>query len=261
MKEYESKFGFELSKYDSVSTAVNVKLCGNKYMKMSGFKTALANAIASSTRPESTSGGGGGGGSSTSSNKIINAPVVPDRPNILTNFDDLDNVPWAKDSIEKLANKGIVSGKEDRKFFPNDIIKREEFIKIAVSAFGLEDDSAQTSFADVPAGSWVFKYVAAGVKAGLIYGIDENNFGTGLGMTRQDLATIIYRYLTSQGKEIASDTYLFADDDKIADYAHEAVYVLKTQGILSGTENNSFEPQRYATRAEVARVIASLLSL
>lgn len=263
LKDYSNKFGIDLANYSKNETAVNKQLYGKEFASMGDFKTALKSAVSDAGTASGTTGGGSSGGNAggNSSGSSVNVPPHNNSVVSTSNFDDLDSAEWARSSIENLANKGIISGKGDRRFCPGEHITREEFVKIAVSAFNLEDDNAETDFADLDKNSWSYKYVAAGVKAGLIMGIDENNFGGKEEITRQDIAAIIYRYLLSTGKEPAGSQYLFADDDKISEYAKDAVYALKADGILSGTGKNYFEPQRYATRAEAAKIIASVIGM
>lgn len=261
LKDYAGKFGFDLSKYGRVETEVNKKLIGKDFQALSEFKTALDDAIAKAGTSSSSPSGGGSGGGSGQSNPMVNVPEQNTAVVNSTNFDDLAGVAWARDAIESLADKGIIAGKGERIFAPNDYITREEFIKIVVCAFGLEDDGAEASFADLDKNAWSYRYVAAGVKAGLIKGIDETRFGVGMEITRQDIAAILYRYFQSVEKEMQTNNTLFADDDMISEYAKEAVYALKAEGILSGTGKNHFEPRRNATRAEAAKVIASVLGI
>lgn len=265
LKNYEDKFNLDLTEYTKVESLVNKKIRGKDYSSMTEFKESLEREVNSA---EDSGTGGGSGGSSgggisggTSSNPAVNIPEQNDVGVNLLNFDDLDSVQWAKDAIEELADRGIVSGKSERMFYPSDLITREEFVKIVVCAFDLQNDAATADFDDLDKNAWSYPYVASGVAAGLIQGIDENNFGTGRYITRQDIAAIIYRYMQSQDMQTAENSSLFADDEYISDYAREAVYALKSEGILSGTGKNYFEPKRNATRAEAAKIIATILGI
>ena len=107
-------------------------------------------------------------------------------------YDDLESVTWAKDSILSLTEKGIVSGDGNKKFRPNDNIKREEFLKIALEAFNLVSDGAVCELDDVADNAWYYKYVASGMEKELVNGVDERHFGVGSEITRQDMATLAY---------------------------------------------------------------------
>ena len=52
----------------------------------------------------------------------------------------------------------------------------------------------------------------------------------------------------------------FADADKIADYAREAVAAMKKSGIVGGYEDNTFRPENGATRAETAKILCGIMN-
>ena len=105
-------------------------------------------------------------------------------------FDDVDADFWGADAIKTLVKNKIVSGDGDGTFRPNDRISREEFIKMAVSILGNVNENAVCTFDDVKENDWYYKYVATAVDAGIIYGVTDTVFGSGQGLTRQDMAVI-----------------------------------------------------------------------
>lgn len=180
-------------------------------------------------------------------------PVEPAKPSVSSvTFDDINQAAWAKEYIEKLAAAGYVNGKDGKNFRPNDYITREEFVKILVSALGLKTDTSETIFNDVPANAWYAGYVNAAYKNGIVNGNGSGGFGTGGNITRQDLATMVYRAAKMKANLPADK---FADDMEIADYAKEAVYTLNSAGVLNGKGDNKFAPKALATRAEASKII------
>jgi len=82
-------------------------------------------------------------------------------------------------------------------------------------------------------------------------------------ITRQDMATILYRVLSmlnklperNAGKALED----FYDSGEIASYAAEAVELFVKTGILAGSNNNLF-PRDTTTRAQAAQVLYNLMS-
>ena len=77
-------------------------------------------------------------------------------------------------------------------------------------------------------------------------------------MTREQLATILYRYIRMTGggfTEAWSYEPDFSDLDHVADWAYEAVCWMTMNGILQGTENHMLFPKETATRAQVATIL------
>ncbi len=201
-----------------------------------------------------TSGGSGGklsGGNVniTTDNSTLNAP-----------FTDLFGYDWAKESIAKLKNSGIVSGSGDGRFLPAKSVTRSEFVKMICLALKISG-GGNVTFNDVFNGSWDAEYVKAAFGAGIVNGISGTQFGGSTNITRQDMAVIIVRALTYAGRApIGTSNEKFADDAGVASYAKDAVYALRAAGIMQGDENGNFNPTAPATRAEAAKVICAVLN-
>ena len=244
------------------------ELSGQNYNDYSALKSAIDNIKSSNSGSPSSSGGNRGGGSGGSIGGTKTYPtVVPDTDNkdIELNyyvFDDLDSVEWAREPICKLAEMGVLRGKEYRLFYPNDNITREEFVKMLTVAYKLNIENKTAKFTDVNADDWFMPYVAAALENGIVNGVSDDMFGTGQNITRQDLAVMAYNAALKNGVEFnTEDVQKFSDDDKISDYAKTAVYALKSQDIVNGIDSKNFAPQDTATRAEAAKILYALISL
>jgi len=262
----KKRFDFNLDGYSKYSDKVNKKLCGKDYDDMDDFRKALSEAVENEkdSKPSSNGGGGGGGGSSSKpAQNVIMAQgdsVKTEQPQNVGFFDDLGNVSWAQEAINYLAERGVVSGKAERMFVPGDNIKREEFVKMVVNAFELAGEEAEISFADVPEDAWYYNDIKTAYSLGIINGADENHFGTGGLITRQDMAAILFRTAEKLGKEFGKDDEVFGDDNAIAEYAKNAVYSLKYEGIISGMGDGIFAPLENATRAQAAKMIYLMMN-
>lgn len=244
------------------------ELSGQNYNDYSALKSAIDNIKSSNSGSPSSSGGNRGGGSGGSIGGTKTYPtVVPDTDDkdIELNyyvFDDLDSVEWAREPICKLAEMGVLRGKEYRLFYPNDNITREEFVKMLTVAYKLNIENKTAKFTDVNADDWFMPYVAAALENGIVNGVSDDMFGTGQNITRQDLAVMAYNAALKNGVEFNTEgVQKFSDDDKISDYAKTAVYALKSQDIVNGIDGKNFAPQDTATRAEAAKILYALISL
>ncbi len=215
----------------------------------------------SSSSGSGSSGGSSGGGGIKNSvtasvdTGIIKKPDVAD-PIEYGTFTDVTKNHWAYEAIESLAEKKIASGDGTGNFNPDANVKREEFAKLIAAAFGFEKASEDVSFADAPEGAWYKEYVENLASNGVIKGIDENNFGAGINITRQDMAVIILRAAQAKGIDLTPvrEYVGFDDEADIADYAKEAVKTLYEAGIING-RGDSFEPNENASRAESVYII------
>lgn len=252
---------------DTIAKAMINESDKSKFYTFSGIE----NYINAYTEPKNnTSGGSGGGGGGTAHNSgsigngTTTMPITtPDTPQTHKIFSDVSEGYWARDMIEELYRKGIVAGKTETEFYPEDGITREEFVKLLVASINVKADGTEIAFNDVKADDWFYPYVSIAYNAEIVKGISEDMFGAGNPITRQDLAVMTYNAMSVCEINIpnnGSDTK-FVDEDDVSDYAKEAVSALKNAGILSGDENGTFRPNDGTTRAEAAKIIYTVLML
>lgn len=175
------------------------------------------------------------------------------------NYTDLDSVPWAKDAIIYLADFGVIHQKNGN-VYPQRFINREEFIELIVGSFGLYDYSADCDFEDVEEDSFYYPYIASAYKCGIITGVSEKRFGAREYLSRQDMATIIYRTAVFCEIDLTKKSNLtFSDNDQISNYAYDAISSLVAVGAVSGAENNKFLPKKLSTFAESCKIVYYVL--
>ena len=198
-----------------------------------------------------TIGGGAGAGSFTPAKPIEKEEASADE------FKDLDSVDWAKESINAMQKLGIVNGEGDGNFYPDRGVTREEFLKMAMQAAGLEATGGAVTFADVDPNAWYYGYVATAYNLGIVNGMDENRFGIGQGITRADMAVILKRILDACniGIDALQPTFVFDDFDSIPKYARDSITDLCRAKLMNGVGGNCFDAGAGATRAESAVAI------
>lgn len=175
-------------------------------------------------------------------------------------FIDLGTVSWAKESVIKLYDKGIVSKADNNKFRPNDNITREEFVKLVVCAFADDVDLTEHRFTDEEEGAWYNQYLTKAYNAGISKGYADGSFGIGENISREDMVTICGRVLENMGNSMEDESDIsFTDSELISDYAKTYVHFLVNMEVVKGMPDGSFAPKANATRAEAAKVIALLL--
>ncbi|MGE4354591.1 MAG: S-layer homology domain-containing protein [Oscillospiraceae bacterium] len=107
---------------------------------------------------------------------------------------------------------------------------------------------------DLAEGQYYTNYVKWASLVG-IAGANGGNFRADNCILRQDMAVMLYNYAKAYGLSLpqAGSSY-FTDDSTISSYADDAVYALKSTGIISGMGDGSFNPLGNATRAQVAQI-------
>lgn len=210
------------------------------------------------SKPSSSSGSGG-------SSSIVQLPSVQQNNppiEVKKSFDDIETVTWAKEAIEELYEKGLISGKSEGKFCPNDNMTRAEFVKVILLCLNLHDTQAQADFKDVEKNSWCYSYVASAYQLGIVNGYGDI-FGINDTITREDAATILLRCVGVVGGELPEirESANFKDFDDVSSYAKISVDALYKAGVINGMSETEFAPQENITRAQAIKMIHSLLKI
>ena len=178
---------------------------------------------------------------------------------VVKDFADLPKSHWSYAYVMELVKSGVINGLSATQFAPDANITREQFARIIVLALGLHNENATCDFKDVVGGSWYESSVASAVNAGIIKGYEDNTFGVGKNITRQEMATIISR-INTEFKEVVPKID-FKDSADISDWAKEAVAKVQMANIISGMPDQTFAPNANATRAQAAKVIYEFLAM
>lgn len=167
---------------------------------------------------------------------------------------------WAKSSIERAIELGIVTGFKDGSFRPNNIVTRGEFAVMLSRALGLEGDgdtSALRDYEKIP--SWAQPHVAHIAAAGIINGFEDGTFRSNGQLTRVQVAVVIARAAGLKLNQAAALS--FADAADIPTWAQQEVAAAAEAGLIQGKNGNLFDPNGTATRAEAVTLIIRLLEL
>ncbi|WP_110931028.1 SwmB domain-containing protein [Paenibacillus bouchesdurhonensis] len=170
---------------------------------------------------------------------------------------------WANASINSLAGKLIVEGRQGAKFDPNSNITRAEFAVFIAKGLGLEGDEASARrFPDVPSGT-TGAYIGAAAKAGIIAGNMDGTFKPNSYITREQMSLMMVRAMAYAGHDIslngssAQTLNRFKDSAKIQSKDNVAKAV--KEGIIQGVSLDTFQPQGNATRAQAAVMLKRVL--
>lgn len=129
----------------------------------------------------------------------------------------------------------------------------------------------QMPFVDVSSEAWYYNDVITAYKYGLINGKTETTFEPESYITRAEIATLIVRisnlfleklnYIltrTNKQKIVEKENDFNFTDVLEQDWFYSAVKTIYNLGIMSGKENNCFDPNSFTTRAETAAIINRL---
>ncbi|MBQ7265108.1 MAG: S-layer homology domain-containing protein [Firmicutes bacterium] len=231
--------------------------------------TETASEVTTKSSSGRSSGGGGG-----SSSRIAAATTTTEETSEITTTDVENNTEattentaddytgfidvkglWCENIVNTLHDLGLVNGRTEELFAPNDNLTRAELVQLLANLSGADLSvyaNADAKFADVETNAWYYAAVMWAADNNIVYGIGNDMFAPDTSITREDTAAIIYRYL---GVDAAAENSSFADTNEISAYASAAVNTLSAEGIINGYPDNTFRPKNTITRAEAASVL------
>ena len=140
----------------------------------------------------------------------------------------------------------------------DEILTRGEFISALFELNGVTDVAAdRADFSDVPADSALAPAIRWAVENGIVNGYGDGRFGPGDPVTREQMATMLYRCAQALGQGFQGMWYFlldYPDAAEISDWADEAMHWCVMNGIIVGTDRG-LEPKATATDDQLAIVL------
>ena len=178
-------------------------------------------------------------------------------------FADVPADAWYAPAVQTCAEQGLFQGTSPTTFSPELSMTRGMFVTVLGRMEKIDPTQADASgFMDVPEDAYYAGYVGWAARSGIVAGVSDSVFEPERGISRQEICTIVHRYLV--WKDVSLQTVpsaQFADDAQIAEWAKESVYVCRSAGIVSGVGDNHFAPNVAARRCEAAQIFKNLLAV
>ena len=172
-------------------------------------------------------------------------------------FTDVNEGDWFHDAVQYVYDNGLMGGVGDNLFAPNNPTTRAQLVTILYRLEGEPTVTGESGFTDVEADTWYTNAVAWAAANGIVNGVSETQFAPGNNITREQLATILYRYAQAKGYDVSAfaDLSGFPDAGDIQEYATQALSWAVAEGLLQGFEDDTLRPQGNATRAQIATIL------
>lgn len=173
-------------------------------------------------------------------------------------FNDVSENNWFYDAVMYAYSNGIMNGLDTNVFGPNETTTRAMLVTMLYRAVGEPAVRGTNTFRDVAANTWYTDAIIWASTNGIVTGVDDGLFNPNGAITREQLATILYRYAEYVGEDVSARASLsrFTDTGSISAYARDAVSWAVAEGILDGRTATELAPTGECTRAEVATMIA-----
>ena len=179
-------------------------------------------------------------------------------------FTDVQESAWYADAVTYAAERGLMRGVGDGQFAPEETMTRAMLVTVLWRYSGEPEASKKSQFVDVPNGSYYTEAVAWAAEQKIVYGTSSNCFDPNGAITREQLATILFRFNVEDVGEMldGEDFSRFADGTMVQDYAVKAMQWAITEKLILGSNEQNrlyLNPQSSATRSQVAAILMRYL--
>ena len=179
-------------------------------------------------------------------------------------FTDTSGTAWYSDHVDYIYAMGYMNGVSDNKFAPNNPVTRGMVVTVLYRIAGQPAVSGGSPFSDVPAGKYYTNAVIWAQSEGVVSGFNDGKYHPDENVTREQLATILYRYSIAKGEVIQGYANLatFPDASKVHSYAQQGMSWAVAEGLIGGVNKDGkdyLQPTNSATRAQFATIMSRYL--
>ncbi|NEP57588.1 MAG: hypothetical protein F6K31_11275 [Symploca sp. SIO2G7] len=185
----------------------------------------------------------------------------PTPPAEAIEFSDVPEDYWANHFIIILSEQQIIRGFPDQSFKPNQPVTRAELAAIIQNVFDKDDSKNPIDFEDLPADYWASPAIDKAVKTGFMKGYPGEVFRPDEQVPRVQVLVALISGLEATPSSTPEETLdIYQDKEQIPKWAIEKIAAATKSGLVVNHPNpESFNPNRPATRAEVAAMIYQAL--
>lgn len=166
---------------------------------------------------------------------------------------DVPKNAWYHDAVDYMMARGLMGGDSATTFSPEGTLTRAQLVTVLYRIAGSPTVNGKHQFTDVPSNQWYSDAICWAAQNGVVNGVTPTTFVPQAPITREQIATILYRYAKSESVKENKLT-AFPDADKVNEYAVEAMNWAVAEGLIAGS-GGMLLPQDSATRAQIATVL------
>lgn len=161
---------------------------------------------------------------------------------------------WAEEDIVFMVKEKLMEGTSPLLFSPDLALNRAMMVTILWRLDGQPAANSKTPFTDVAEGQYYSEAVAWAYENDIVTGTSSELFSPMLAATREQVATILYRYSEYKGYDTSVRGSLadFADAGQVSAYAMAPMEWAVGEKLIEGEANKLLAPQGIATRAQTA---------
>ncbi len=173
-------------------------------------------------------------------------------------FEDVKLGEWYFGEIRYNIENGLMDGVTENRFALDEDITREDFVTAMWKMAGSPVVNYIMPFGDVEAEKHNIEAIRWAASEKYLIGFADTEFAPDKAITREQMATVLYRYAVKRGDNVTIDNPVmprlsdYTDAQDVSEYAREAVDWVLSRALLKGEGNDVFAPHGTMTRAHAS---------
>ena len=188
----------------------------------------------------------------------IEAIFAKKNPDTGNPFTDVHPDDWFYNDVMFVYQNGLMNGTSATTFEPNTSTTRAMVVSMLAR---LENVTSAESagFSDVSGSDWYATAANWAAGEGIVGGFGDGSFQPNAPITREQMASILYRYAAYKGMDVSTRATLDGYIDQPSAWAEDVMQWAVAEGLLTGVSEDRLQPQGPATRAQVAAIFERFL--
>lgn len=173
---------------------------------------------------------------------------------------DVEKPSWYHLAVDYCVENGIMQGIDATTFGVALPTNRAQLVTMLWRQAGQPEPAGEAPFTDVPADSFYAKAVAWAWENGVINGVSATEFAPARELSREQMATILFRYAGNVlGIDVSAraDLRAYPDAETVSGFARDAMSWAVAEGLINGMPQGDgivLNPQGTTNRAQMATI-------
>ena len=178
-------------------------------------------------------------------------------------FDDVNTNDWFAQYVDYVYSYDLMQGTSKNLFNPNGVMNRAMIVTVLWRVEGKPTPKKAAPFNDLTE-DWYRDAVAWAYENDIVKGVSADRFSPSAQLTREAIATIIYRYSKYRGMDVSAETDIsnYPDYESVSSWAVKEMRWAVAEGLITGSREGGtvlLLPQNSATRAQLAAILMRYL--
>lgn len=176
----------------------------------------------------------------------------------LASYDDAAPTDWFYPSVVYVTDRKALLGVTSKSFKPEMTLTRARYVEALYRLSGSPPPASKNPFSDVDNNYMYAAAIRWAAEENITVGVGSNCFAPYAIVTREEAASMLYRYLCRSGVSVDIHDFRCSDYDEVSTWAKDAVAFVAEHGLFHEEDIGVFLPKQPLSRADAAYCLMKL---